>query len=222
MERRPACAPIDANGPLANGRKPLGSMPGAAHSGHKMAMTGALGRYPMTREASGTAWQPDAPSIPRFIVMSGDWTLMAHGVLNLVVRPSVGPRGDDKAFVSRHADGHGAAPARQRHAAVQGDAQPRSADGQARLSAAARQRRDRQRRRPADRPPAPARFLHGAVGVGVAEHRPRTAASSSTPACRASRPSGRRPSCTARRSWIRPRRRSATTGSIRPTSASAW
>ena len=24
------------------------------------AMTGALGRYPMTREASGTAWQPDA------------------------------------------------------------------------------------------------------------------------------------------------------------------
>ena len=25
-----------------------------------MAMTGALGAYPMQREASGTAWQPDA------------------------------------------------------------------------------------------------------------------------------------------------------------------
>ena len=41
-------------------------------------------------------------------------------------------------------------------------------------------------------------------------------------ACPASRRSGRPPSCTARRSWIRPKRRSATTGSIRPTSASAW
>ena len=49
----------------------------------------------------------------------------------------------------------------------------------------------------------------------------RTAASSSMPACRASRRSARRPSCTARRSWIRPKRRSATTGSIRRTSASA-
>ena len=36
--------------------------------------------------------------------------------------------------------------ARQRHAAVQGDAQPRPADGQERLSAAAGQRRDRERR----------------------------------------------------------------------------
>ena len=74
--------------------------------------------------------------------------------------------------------------------------------GPARLSAPARQRRDRQRPRPADRPPAPARLLHGAVGLGLAEHRRRTAASSSTPACPASRPSGRPRSCTARRSSI--------------------
>ena len=31
----------------------------AEHGGHS-AMTGALGPYPMAREASGTAWQPDA------------------------------------------------------------------------------------------------------------------------------------------------------------------
>ena len=39
------------------------------------------------------------------------------------------------------------------------------------------------------------------------------AAPSSMPACPASRPSARPPSCTASRSWIRPRRRSAITGS---------
>jgi hypothetical protein len=32
--------------------------------------------------------------------MSGDWTLMAHGVLNLVYDSQGGPRGDDKAFAS--------------------------------------------------------------------------------------------------------------------------
>ena len=33
-----------------------------AHAHHEMPMTmeGALGAYPMSRDASGTAWQPDA------------------------------------------------------------------------------------------------------------------------------------------------------------------
>ncbi|MCA1684357.1 MAG: hypothetical protein LC708_04465, partial [Actinobacteria bacterium] len=35
------------------------AMPGMEHGGMDHAMTGALGPYPMTREASGTAWQPD-------------------------------------------------------------------------------------------------------------------------------------------------------------------
>ena len=32
-----------------------------SHEGHAMpmAMTGALGSYPMSRDASGTSWQPD-------------------------------------------------------------------------------------------------------------------------------------------------------------------
>ena len=34
---------------------------------------------------------------------------MAHGVLNLVYDHQSGRRGDDKAFVRGHADGHGAA-----------------------------------------------------------------------------------------------------------------
>jgi hypothetical protein len=65
-----------------------------------MAMTGALGSYPMERESSGTAWQPDTSEHMGLHVMSGDWTLMAHGVLNLVYDSQGGPRGDDKAFAS--------------------------------------------------------------------------------------------------------------------------
>ena len=76
------------------------NMHGGEHSGHGMAMTGALGSYPMTRESSGTAWQPDTSEHMGLHVMSGEWTLMAHGVLNFVYDHQSGPRGDDKAFAS--------------------------------------------------------------------------------------------------------------------------
>jgi hypothetical protein len=68
------------------------------HAGH--VTTGALGPYPMTREASGTAWQPDASEHMGLMSPSGDWMLMAHGVLNLVYDHQSGPRGDDKVFPS--------------------------------------------------------------------------------------------------------------------------
>lgn len=74
-------------------------MPGV-HSGHEMKMSGALGPYPMTRESSGTAWQPDTTEHQGLMSMSGDWTLMAHGVINLVYDHQSGRRGDDKAFAS--------------------------------------------------------------------------------------------------------------------------
>ena len=63
-------------------------------------MTGALGLYPMARESSGTAWQPDTSNEAGLHVMSGDWMLMAHGDLNLVADRQSGPRGDDKLFPS--------------------------------------------------------------------------------------------------------------------------
>ena len=75
-------------------------MAGPGHEGHGMTMTGALGPYPMARESSGTAWQPDTTEHQGLMSMSGDWTLMAHGVLNLVYDHQSGPRGDDKAFAS--------------------------------------------------------------------------------------------------------------------------
>ena len=63
-------------------------------------MKGALGPYPIEREASGTAWQPDASEHMGLMSMSGDWALMAHGVVNLIYDHQSGPRGDDKAFAS--------------------------------------------------------------------------------------------------------------------------
>jgi len=76
------------------------AMDGMSPSEHGMEMTGALGPYPMTRESSGTAWQPDTSEHAGLHVMRGDWTLMAHGTLNLVYDHQSGPRGDDKAFAS--------------------------------------------------------------------------------------------------------------------------
>jgi len=70
------------------------------HHRHEMAMTGALGPYSMGREASGTAWQPDASEHSAVHAMARDWTVMAHGVLNLVYDHQSGPRGDERAFAS--------------------------------------------------------------------------------------------------------------------------
>jgi len=76
-----------------------GDMASAEHDGHGP-MTGALGPYPMAREASGTSWEPDASEHGGIHVASGDWTLMAHGILDLVYDHQSGRRGDDKTFLS--------------------------------------------------------------------------------------------------------------------------
>jgi hypothetical protein len=63
-------------------------------------MPALLGDYPMTRDASGTSWQPDAASHSGIHAMAGDWMLMGHAELNGVYSWQDGPRGDEKAFVS--------------------------------------------------------------------------------------------------------------------------
>jgi hypothetical protein len=65
-----------------------------------MDMTGALGFYSMTREASGTSWQPDSTKHMMGHAMRGDWMVMGHVMLNAVYDRQDGPRGDEKAFVS--------------------------------------------------------------------------------------------------------------------------
>jgi hypothetical protein len=64
------------------------------------AMTGALGPYAMTREASGTSWQPDASPHEGMHITHGPWMIMLHGYLDGVYDHQSGPRGDDKAFAA--------------------------------------------------------------------------------------------------------------------------
>jgi hypothetical protein len=73
-----------------------------AHAGHAMSapMTGALGGYPMSRDASGTAWQPDSTPHHMGHVMRGDWSLMGHTLLNGVYSWQDGPRGDEQVFLA--------------------------------------------------------------------------------------------------------------------------
>lgn len=63
-------------------------------------MRAALGPYLVSREASGTSWQPDTSEHHGLMTVSGGWTLMGHGVLNLVHDRQGGRRGDGKLFPS--------------------------------------------------------------------------------------------------------------------------
>lgn len=67
---------------------------------HPMAMTSVLGAYPMTRDASGTSWQPDASEHGGIHAQHGGWMIMSHALLNGVYDWQDGPRGDEKAFIA--------------------------------------------------------------------------------------------------------------------------
>jgi hypothetical protein len=78
--------------------------PADPHAGHDMsadhAMTSPLGSWPMSRDASGTSWQPDASIHGGVHAVHGDWTAMSHALLNLVWDRQDGPRGDEKTYVA--------------------------------------------------------------------------------------------------------------------------
>ena len=102
----PPAEPVPA-APVDHSQMDHGADP-AAHAetpGAHAEMPGALGPYPMTRESSGTAWQPDTSEHMGSMRSAGGWELMAHGVLNLVYDHQSGRRGDDKVFVSGMAMG---------------------------------------------------------------------------------------------------------------------
>ena len=75
-------------------------MAGMATEDHAAAMTSPLGPWTIARDASGTAWQPDAGQHGGIHTVRGDWTLMSHAQLNLTYDHQFGPRGDDRTFVS--------------------------------------------------------------------------------------------------------------------------
>ena len=68
-------------------------VPGAATT-----MRGPYGPYQMSRDASGTSWQPDSSAMEDLHTMSGPWMLMLHGNLTGVYTEPDGPRGGSQAF----------------------------------------------------------------------------------------------------------------------------
>ena len=61
-------------------------------------MRGDLGSYPMTRDASGTAWQADSSPMEGIHGDLGGWATMLHGDIAGVYDSQGGPRGGEKTF----------------------------------------------------------------------------------------------------------------------------
>ena len=64
------------------------------------AMSSALGPFPMSRDGSGTAWQPDASPHMGAMGMHGPWMTMSHALINVVYSDQGGPRGDTKTVLA--------------------------------------------------------------------------------------------------------------------------
>lgn len=76
-------------------------MSSMSHGQHGMDMEGMkalYGNYPMTREASGTSWQPDSTPHGGIHFMKDDWMMMVHGFANVIYDKQGGDRGDEKTF----------------------------------------------------------------------------------------------------------------------------
>jgi len=95
-----AAAPADhtAHGAAPADHAAHGAAAPVDHTAHLMHMTGALGAYAMTRDASGTAWQPESTPMEAIHGQYGNWATMLHGFINLAATDSGGPRGDSKIF----------------------------------------------------------------------------------------------------------------------------
>jgi len=99
MAPDPAPKPAE---PPAHDMADMADMPGMSHDpaamDHAMAMPGLLGGYAMTREGSGTSWQPEATPMRGVMTHKGGWMLMSEASVTLAYDRQGGPRGDAKTF----------------------------------------------------------------------------------------------------------------------------
>ena len=63
-------------------------------------MAGLEGPYSMTREGSGSSWQPDSTPMMGSHAMHGEWMSMLHGMADLIYDDQGGPRGATQSFSS--------------------------------------------------------------------------------------------------------------------------
>lgn len=93
--------PTPPHGPGLDAAAPPGHDMASMRSGTSTAgpaMRSAFGPYAMTRDGSGTSWQPDATPMTGLHGATGGWTTMTHGFVNLVADRQTGPRGDRQTF----------------------------------------------------------------------------------------------------------------------------
>ena len=69
-------------------------------TGPSVQLTGVLGDYAMTRDASGTSWGPESTAMDAIHGLAGDWSTMIHGYISAIYDHQGGLRGDDKSFSS--------------------------------------------------------------------------------------------------------------------------
>ncbi len=70
----------------------------ALHAQDVAGMSGLYGRYDMTRESSGTSWQPDSTPTEGIHGMQGAWMTMLHGFVDAIYDAQGGPRGNSQSF----------------------------------------------------------------------------------------------------------------------------
>lgn len=63
-----------------------------------MGMAGLYGSYDMTRESSGTSWQPESTPMEGMLAMQGAWMTMLHGIVDVIYDGQGGPRGNSQTF----------------------------------------------------------------------------------------------------------------------------
>jgi hypothetical protein len=76
----------------------MNDMPGMEHMHGMHEMPAMLGPYGMSREASGTAWQPESTPHTGVHTTANGWHLMVHGFADLIDDRQGGPRGDTRTF----------------------------------------------------------------------------------------------------------------------------
>ena len=86
-------APLLPPAPVLADDNPTAAMPDMTAG-----MPGQFGPYEMSREASGTSWQPDSTPMSGLMRMQADWMTMMHGFANFIYDHQGSPRGDSKAF----------------------------------------------------------------------------------------------------------------------------
>ncbi len=97
----PAMAMPQDDKPVAKtGHDMAGMDMSAGGADHAMTMHGLLGGYGMSREASGTSWQPESAPHGGIHLSAEDWMVMLHGRVNGIADWQSGPRGGDQVFSS--------------------------------------------------------------------------------------------------------------------------